>query len=957
VNRISRWASAGVAASMLAVFGMYPHFASAGTTGTITGTVRNAATGAPLAHVRVTGVSPSQTASTITDARGFYSLLSLIPDTYTVSFSLNGYSPASVPGVVVQQDLNVSVNERLTTALKVIATAHAAAAQSLVKPDQGSDVYNVSGSQLGAVTNPGGLEETLYQWTAAVPGITGTGFPSQPRVRGGQVTDLGYEFEGIPIEDRSVGFYTTTLSNIGVSNLEVYTGGLNAANAANGTGLLNSVLKTGTYPGFTHLAIDIAAPDYNHSLAFESGYATPDGRWSYYVGFSGANEDTTYACNCTYPGELFWGGDGPGPIFTRDLVGNFHYRPDKNDDIQVVATNGYGFFDYDYLINKLPDQPPVLQFEACDGATRNNYATMTDASGGVAPNGQTCPEGLYFAAMPNDKGNIWYQYAAVGKIQWNHNINDHSYFSLRIAENYGEYVFQQPIADANIPSLENFGTIGCPTATAAWCWNWATDLGLGSTACPSYPYAAGSPVPEPVGDPGAICAFDNGIANFYENRRSNMYFGNLDYQDIISDNITVKAGASDEKDQSLLRSYLTNQFNPVTGGWPALYEDATYPTNIQHGYGEADLRFGHWLLDPGLLYAQEHYAFPNGGHTVSVWNPTFNGTYQFGSRDVMRFSWGDTSSFIGSAYVYLTPDSLITRSPLQPGVSYNPQVNHNADLQWEHQFTASTSMRIGPWYSKTTNYYESYTPIVGHLANGAPLFSKVSILSNNQQHHDFGMEFALNHVDDNPVGLSYWVTATYDNYWTSSTALAGAFINSPEPQDLINQGHLLRAFANPLWNTSAVFDFHAGGFHLDPMVVYQADYFYYNQQPSCFFSGTCVINTNGAGFSYIAEPESISGADWTVNLQAYQDLGSQKNFFVGFKVDNLFNNTNDVAPCMSDGTGCPLTYDGPFSGVHDAPGTQIYQNYAEDPYIGALSVDSMQRLFEVYAGVRLAGVP
>jgi hypothetical protein len=446
--------------------------ARAGTTGTISGYVRDAK-GSPLAGVTVVASAPSQTAKGTTDAHGFFALFALGADTYTVTFSRSGYSTDSVPGIVVFQDQTTTANETMLPALKTIAETHSAPTSTLVHPNQGTDVYTVSGAQLSAATNPGDTLTTLYQYTAVVPGVTGTGFPGQPRVHGGQVTDLGYEFEGIPIEDRSVGFYTTTLNNIGVSNLEVYTGGLSAANAANGTGLLNSVLKVGTNPGFVQITQDIGSPAFNHMLSFQTGYATPDHRYSYYVGYSGANEMTNYDYG-TFPGEMFWGGDGPGPIAIRDWVGNFHYRPNPKDDFQFVATNGYGYFNFDYLINKQPGEPPALQFEPCPGAVavgnynskHNPNGTPTAATGGTAPNGQPCPVGLYWGALPNAQGNTWYQYAALGKLQWNHTIDNHSFFSLRFAENYGSYIFNQLIGDANIPGLENPGKP----------WNWSQTL-------------------------------------------------------------------------------------------------------------------------------------------------------------------------------------------------------------------------------------------------------------------------------------------------------------------------------------------------------------------------------------------------------------------------------------------------------------------------------------------------
>jgi hypothetical protein len=898
--------------------------AIAGTTGSITGTVRNGTSGAPLAGVRVTAASPSQAATTTTDSHGFYAFLGLGADTYTVSFSLTGYTPVSVPGVTVFQDQNYVLNEKLTAALKTIATVQTSGASNLVKPNQGSDVYNVTGQQLTAATNPADLHQTLYEWTQVVPGVTSTGFPGQPRVRGGQVTDLGYELDGIPINDRIVGFFTTNLSNIGVNNLEVYTGGLSAQDAANGTGYLNSVVKTGTYPGYSQLSAGMTAQAFNHYLTFETGGATANHRWSYYVGFDGVNSQNDYDFGkFTFPNVLFWGYDGPGPVYTRDVVGNFHYRPNTKDDFQVLYQNSYGVFDFNYLINKTAGQPPALQFEPCPGAVPST-TTFTGATGGTAPNGQTCPTGLYWGALPNGQGNVWYHYGGIGKIQWNHNLSDRSFFSLRFAENYNMYNFDQPLGEANIPSLENGA------------YNWGALLG---ETCPAYPYAAGSPVVSPTTssgtDNGNLCAFDDGIQDFLGTRRSNMYFGALDYTNAFSDNFTLKAGINNELDHNEFTYLLTNAYNTFTNTFPALDEGATYPTNEQQAWLEPDVRLGKFLLAPGVLYARMHYGFPGGGAQVHAVDPTFNGTYTFDPRNVMRFSWGDTSSFISSAYVWTDPTGYIVRHPFAPGNSFNPQITHSADLQWEHDFADGTSFRIGPWYKKATNYYAEYKPIIGYTTTGVPIFSKVSVLNNNQRHQDFGVEAALNHVDNRPRGISFWITGTYDNYWTTTANLPAAFISFPEPENLINEGILLRSQQNPLWSTSALFDLHSNGFHVAPLIVYQADYFF----------NVGVIGHTPAGVPGIAQPEQISAGYWKVNLNMYKEFGGKNDFLVGFKVNNLLNNTNDVTPCPNDGTGC-FPFDGPQSGVFTpnlGPGTNwIYQDYTQDP-----------RLIEFYAGVRM----
>ncbi len=97
---------------MLAAISLQPAFA--GTTGTINGLVRDAQSGSPIANVKVTAVSPSQTQTTTTNAAGFYSVQALTPDTYTVSFQLPGYEPSSQPGITVQQDLVYKLDVRMT---------------------------------------------------------------------------------------------------------------------------------------------------------------------------------------------------------------------------------------------------------------------------------------------------------------------------------------------------------------------------------------------------------------------------------------------------------------------------------------------------------------------------------------------------------------------------------------------------------------------------------------------------------------------------------------------------------------------------------------------------------------------------------------------------------------------------------------------------------------------------
>jgi hypothetical protein len=334
------------------------------------------------------------------------------------------------------------------------------------------------------------------------------------------------------------------------------------------------------------------------------------------------------------------------------------------------------------------------------------------------------------------------------------------------------------------------------------------------------------------------------------------------------------------------------------------------------------VHFGKLMIDPGLAYAQEHYGFPNGGKTQTIINPTFNGTYSFNPTNVVRFSYGNTASFIGTGYVYREGSS--TYNPNKAGFAFSPQINHSGDLMFEHDFGNNTTLRIGPWFNRTSNYFESYKPIL----STNPFKLGPSVLSNAQAHNAFGAELALNHVDNRLHGMSWWLSGTYDNFWTTSYGLAGSFVNTPLPQNLIDEGVFVRASENPLFSGTFLADFRSDRFHLDPLLYYQVDDFYNIGHIS-----------SASGSPQIDQNELVAGGYWKASLTAYEELGPNRNFIAGFKVDNLFDNKNDVSPCASDGTGC-FPFNGPSSGINGAPG-YFYQNYTQSP-----------RLFYFFLGIK-----
>ncbi len=275
--------------------------AVAGTTGGIGGNVTEAGTGTPIAGAKVVATSPSQTATATTDARGHFVFVSLAPDEYTIAVSKDGYDPVSYAGVAVFADAAQTVSVTMHRALKTIASVTARSAASLVRPGTTADIYSINAAQQErtAVLGGGGALNSAYSAIASVPGAfvpaNQNGYLQAVHVRGGDSYEVGYEFDGIPVNRAFDNYPSGSLSSLGQLELQVYTGATPSNAEAQGlAGFINQVIKTGTFPGYATINASAGTPTFYHSLNIEAGGATPDRMFSYYVGIGGYNQDHRY---------------------------------------------------------------------------------------------------------------------------------------------------------------------------------------------------------------------------------------------------------------------------------------------------------------------------------------------------------------------------------------------------------------------------------------------------------------------------------------------------------------------------------------------------------------------------------------------------------------------------------------------------------------------------------------
>jgi Carboxypeptidase regulatory-like domain/TonB-dependent Receptor Plug Domain len=965
-TRVTRYLGAALAALFVVLSLIGP--VSAATTGSISGTVVDNATKKPLAGATITASAPSGRGAATTDANGFYNIYNLAPDTYTVSITAKGYDDVVVQGVTVVQDQNVQINQTLAKTLRTIGRVSARNASNLVQPQQTADVYNVSPQQLGAAVGVGG-HRTLYDVIQTAPGITSTGVAGRPRIRGSDVGDVAWEFDGIPINDRLTGLFTTNLSVVGTQNLEVYTGGFNAQYGNAAAGVINSVVKRGTRPAFGSVTYTSQFPSSEHDLVAEYGGATPNNKLSWYFSLDQSNSDATFA-NGYQPyidAQALTARDTtPSTIYTRDAVANFHWRPTDKDDIQVLLQTGNQKLPW----NKgLVDASGILGLTACQGVVVSGgkitnpgvsmtgqpctIPTVTNVPVPVPPGTSPTPPpiptvtgvtntGLQFYHLDQQNANVWYHWSNLGKIQWNHIVSDKLFMQFRLAENFNQYIFVQPFTLATINGVTT----------------------------PGAPYLAGQPIgtqnpvrvtgAAPNGTPGAGIGFQDE----WSDRRSQMYFANLDLTYTANSHATYYGGLAYERDNSAQHYYDNCGCDDASGGvggfnsngtFPNLFLAVDYPLTLPSVYAGTRQTFGKLTVEPSIRYDAETYDIPNrpdtttstgtvvksyvyGPYSTHAWSPRFAFTWAASPYDAIRGSYGVTTSFVPAAYVFNNSPNGVTAADSRYITPYSPnganlvnQRNYNVDLSFSHALrNGLDSLRFSPFYRHSIDKLELVKPYTVDPTTGIATLSGTNYFRTGIANRATGAEFGWNHVVRGD-GLSSYFAATYVNYWGSinSATLAGGTpygsitSNTSFLKDFLTTGILFRNPSQPPWSVSWTGDYNHGPYHVSPFVIYQVGA-PYNVVPSTYTDPT-------TGKTATDSKVHFARANWWSAIDLGYDVirRNGRTVTLGMNVRNVTNNQfADVFPSTNSNYGKGQNPDLNTYGPASVPNTLYY--YAPD---------------------------
>jgi outer membrane receptor protein involved in Fe transport len=237
---------------VLLLAGVFATAASAGTVGKISGVVKNAATGEPLANAAVVIVTTTMGASTGAD--GSFFILNVPAGTYDVQAQVIGYKPLMVQNVLVAPDFTTELNFSLEqTVAATLEAVKVEAQRPVFQRDATSTVRILDSKQYNSLPTRG------YQDAASIQAgvvssqgnsninVQGNETTNSPVlfIRGGRANEVAYFVDGFSQQDPLTGYSTTSINTNAVDQVVVMTGGFAAEYGRIMSGAVNVVTKEG----------------------------------------------------------------------------------------------------------------------------------------------------------------------------------------------------------------------------------------------------------------------------------------------------------------------------------------------------------------------------------------------------------------------------------------------------------------------------------------------------------------------------------------------------------------------------------------------------------------------------------------------------------------------------------------------------------------------------------------
>jgi hypothetical protein len=831
--------------------------AAAGTTGNISGTITVAGTGAPAANISVTAVSPSGRESAKTDAKGFFSITGLATDTYTVSLQGPGFEPVAVQGVNVFPDQTVSLQQSMSKSLTTIGRVTSRPISSAYQPTQTTDTYTVNTAQ---IKNNLGKNNNTSE-SSLVASLPGASFDSSgyPVLRGGRENEEGFQFEGISYTDAFTTQFTNSLRLNGVSTLQVTPGAGDASSGNSGTGTINLTAKIGSRPPFGSMDLETNVYPYFHQLSSEYGFATPDGKLSNYVSYTGSREDRVFGArgsDQTQIGGFF----ATQNVTGNDIINNFIYRfgKDQQQKFQFFYQNvNVRFFRHgsaeDGLFYKTNDPYSLSLFTGRTGlntAQVQSIIPLDPQQGGV---------------FDPARNAVSYQPDETIKFQYSNNLNSSTfltakYYDVASSVNFNYVQTGQGAGGfSDRVSLQGGNRAGV-----------AVDLTKQLNSTNLLQLGAVNEILHPIFD------YQSNDTGFYSVALFGNGFEAADFLPQAFGPCAVAAPKGSFYSTAKTCGYLSQYFPGGTPRIPLYYQITPVNEYTTAGYIKDTYSPNSNLkIDIGLRLDASHASYPGtfdkAATNPAILEPRFGFAYQLSKNDAFRASYGRTieiapladmenpinrrsfDAFVNipsynnstlKVATYCGPQSTTTCANYADqlyweyqngaaGVPYTPikpETFNNFDASYSHQFKHNVALKLTPFYRRG---YDA-AALVANLRTdpsgnfilgptGVPL-QLPAVATNLGVNRTTGVEFLL--TKDAAYGLSGQIAATYINEFSNVIPLSGSEDFFPSiPQASLVLGNQYRVgFLSPFNVVAAVAYKTRSGFRISPIVSYNHGY-------------------------------------------------------------------------------------------------------------------------------------
>jgi len=209
----------------------------AGTTGKISGIIRDAETGEglPGANVTISGT----TLGAATDLDGNYTIIGVAPGNYALVVTMMGFKKTTIEDIRVQIDLTRTLNIDLQAiVLDAGEEVTVVAERPIVQMDMTSSLSSISAQEISALP-----VESVNDVLILQAGIVNAG---GIHIRGGRANEVAYWVDGVATTDGYNGANVSRIENTAIQELQVISGTFNAEYGQAMSGIINIITKDGT---------------------------------------------------------------------------------------------------------------------------------------------------------------------------------------------------------------------------------------------------------------------------------------------------------------------------------------------------------------------------------------------------------------------------------------------------------------------------------------------------------------------------------------------------------------------------------------------------------------------------------------------------------------------------------------------------------------------------------------